>query len=271
MLQSASPSRGDPIVVHPDHLLHVATALLAAAGLREHDAALVADSLVYAEMRGRFGIGACAVRNSNHCGAMAYYTQMAAAQAMIGVAASNANPTVAPWGGKDPVLGTNPISVAVPTPGETPFLLDMSTSAAARGKIILAASAGERIPQGWALDRAGRPTQDPSDALQGVLLPAAGPKGYGLALLVDVMCGVLSGSAFGLRVGALYDEFTRPQRSGHFVKTSTPAEGFDEVLVPGEPEARAEARAKQEGIRLPASVHSELAALARRLGLECGI
>lgn len=238
------------------------------------------------------GIGACAVRNSNHCGALAYYTQLAVAQRMIGLAATNANANVAPWGAREAVLGTNPISAAVPTPGETPFVLDMSTSSIARGKIILAAKIGEPIPEGWALDAEGRPTRDAQAALRGVLLPAAGPKGYGLAVLVDILSGVLAGSAFGRQIGALYDELGRPQRVGHFMmaidigrfvevpvfleamgaliadlKSSAPAEGFGEILLPGEPEARAEARARREGVIIPAAVYQELQDLGRRFNV----
>lgn len=238
------------------------------------------------------GLGACAVRHSNHCGALAYYTQRAAAQGMIGFAATNANVNVAPWGGREAVLGTNPISAAVPTPGEVPFVLDMSTSAIARGKIIMAAKVGTPIPEGWALDGEGRPTRDAQAALRGVLLPAAGPKGYGLAVLVDVLCGVLAGSAFGRQIGALYDELDRPQRVGHFMmaidigrfvelpafleamgaliaglKASAPAEGFEEVLLPGEPEARAEARARRAGVLIPTAVYQELQDVGRRLNV----
>jgi LDH2 family malate/lactate/ureidoglycolate dehydrogenase len=245
------------------------------------------------ELARSMGVGACAVRNSNHCGALAYYTLQAATQAMIGLAATNANATMAPWGAREPVLGTNPISAAVPTAGDIPFVLDMSTSAVARGKIILAARSGTPIPEGWALDPQGKPTQDPHAALRGVLLPAAGPKGYGLALLVDVLCGVLAGAAFGREIGALYDELNRPQRLGHFmaaidighfievpvflaamdaliadIKSAQPADGFTEVLLPGELEARAEARAGREGVLIPATVYQELVDLGHRFGVE---
>jgi LDH2 family malate/lactate/ureidoglycolate dehydrogenase len=348
---SLTPAEG----IRPDDLRRFITDIMTAAGLLPGDAAIVADSLVAAEMRGlashgvarvpiyvqrlemglvnprpqmRYlredgatalldadngpgqpaaasamaeamalagtaGIGACAVRNSNHCGALAYYTQQAVGQSMIGFAATSANANVAPWGAREAVLGTNPISAAVPTPGEVPFVLDMSTSAVARGKIIMAAKVGTPIPEGWALDADGRPTRDAQAALRGVLLPAAGPKGYGLAVLVDVLCGVLAGSAFGRQIGALYDELDRPQRAGHFmmaidisrfvevpafleamgaliadVKSAAPAEGFDEVLLPGEPEARAEARARREGVHIPAAVYQELQDLGRRFNIR---
>lgn len=244
------------------------------------------------ELAARHGIGACAVRNSNHCGAMAYYVQMAIERRMMGLAMSNANRTMPPWGGREALLGTNPISIGLPTPGEVPFLLDMATSAAARGKILLAAKQGTLIPHGWALDSSGRPTRDPKAALAGLLLPMAGPKGYGLALWVDVLCGVLAGSGFGRHIGALFEELDRPQRVGHFmmaldigrfldwadyeramgellgqIKSTPPAEGFDEVLVPGEPEARSARRAQKEGIELPAEVCEELVRLAEELGV----
>ncbi|MDR7419713.1 MAG: Ldh family oxidoreductase [Armatimonadota bacterium] len=241
----------------------------------------------------RHGVGACAVRESNHCGAMAYYTEMATAVGMIGVAATSANPTVVPWGGRATRLGTNPISVAAPTPGDVPFVLDAATSAVARGKVILAAKDGTPIPEGWAVDAEGRPTTDPRAALEGALLPMAGPKGYGLALAVDVLCGVLAGGAFGRGIGALYNEFDRAQRSGHFflaldvarfvapetfaggmarmiadLKATPPAAGFREVLLPGEPEAAAERQARETGVALPAAVVQELEDLSQRLGVS---
>ena len=245
------------------------------------------------ELAARYGLGACAVRNSNHCGALAYYARMAVDARMMGLATSNANPTMPPWGGREPVLGTNPIAIGVPMADHAPFLLDMATSAAARGKIILAAKTGEPIPPGWALDRDGRPTQDPHAALAGMVLPMAGPKGYGLALWIDILCGVLAGSAFARHVGALYDQLDRPQGVGHFMlaidiarfvewprfersmrelveqlKSTPPAEGFSEVLLPGEPEALAQARSAREGIALTPEVYQELRSLADELGVR---
>ena len=244
------------------------------------------------ELATRYGLGACAVRNSNHCGALGYYARIAVEARMVGLATSNANPTMPPWGGREPTLGTNPIAIGVPVPGRPPFLLDMATSAAARGKIILAAKRGHPIPAGWALDRDGRPTQDPQAALDGMLLPMAGPKGYGLALWIDILCGVLAGSAFARHVGALYTQLDRPQRVGHFmlaidiarfvdwphyesavrelveqVKATPPAEGFSEVLLPGEPEAAAYERSEREGIALTPELDEELRSLAEELGV----
>jgi LDH2 family malate/lactate/ureidoglycolate dehydrogenase len=135
------------------------------------------------------GVGFVAVRNANHFGIAAYYTMMALPHRMIGIAATNAAPSMAAWGGTTPVLGTNPISVAIPTGQDVDIVLDMASSVVARGKIRAAATKGERIPLGWALDAEGRPTEDPQAALKGTLLPIGGPKGYGLALVVDVLAG----------------------------------------------------------------------------------
>ena len=143
-----------------------------------------------------FGIGLTLVRNTNNLGFLAFYTLHAAAQGFVGMTMANANAAISPWGGAEAFFGTNPLSIAVPGEG-TPIALDMSSSVVARGKIRKAHRQGEPIPLGWALDESGTPTTDPSAALKGTLLPIGGPKGYGLALMVDVLAGMLSGAAFG--------------------------------------------------------------------------
>ena len=158
------------------------------------------------------GAGLVGVRNSNHFGAAAHYAMAAAREGMIGLAMSNIGPTMAPWGGITPCYGNNPISYAVPT-GEAAIVLDMATSVVSRGRISAAAARGETIPLGWACDREGRPTQDPNLALEGLLLPVGGYKGYGIALLIDILSGVLTGGAFGQGVGNL-EPFGEPGRVG---------------------------------------------------------
>jgi LDH2 family malate/lactate/ureidoglycolate dehydrogenase len=151
------------------------------------------------------GVGFVAVRNANHFGIAAYYTMMALPHRMIGIAATNAAPSLAAWGGTTPVLGTNPISVAIPTGQDVDIVLDMASSVVARGKIRAAATKGERIPLGWALDAEERPTEDPRAALKGTLLPIGGPKGYGLALVVDALAGVLTGLDYSVYLALLHD------------------------------------------------------------------
>ncbi|MCL4515518.1 MAG: Ldh family oxidoreductase [Firmicutes bacterium] len=242
------------------------------------------------------GLGACGVRNSTHCGALAYYTLRAVEHGMIGLAMTNANSVMAPWGGREPVLGTNPISVAAPVGHGEPYVMDMATSAVARGKIMIYAKKGARIPLGWGMNEEGEPTEDPNEALKGAMMPMAGPKGYALSLLVDILSGVLTGSAFGKGIGALYDDFSKPQRSGHFflaidighlmppelfqprmdeivgqIKTSKPARGVEQVLIPGEPEFAAERKRRREGIELVPKVREELLALKEELGVAAEI
>lgn len=159
------------------------------------------------------GAGTVAVRNANHFGVAAYYAMRALPHRMIGMVASNAAPSMAAWGGAAPVLGTNPICIAIPTGLDVDIVLDMASSQVARGKIRLAAVKGEPIPPGWALDADGRPTQDPQEALKGTLMPMGGPKGYGLALVVDVLAGVMTGADFSVRMASVHD-LERPSSVG---------------------------------------------------------
>ncbi|HHY47399.1 MAG TPA: Ldh family oxidoreductase, partial [Firmicutes bacterium] len=162
------------------------------------------------------GVGVVVVRNSNHFGAAGYFALMAASRNLIGVALSNANPTMAPWGGSRLLLGTNPIAIAVPTGDECPFVLDLACSTVSRGRIIEAARLGRPIPPGWALDKNGNPTTDPQEALRGQMAPLGGVKGSGLAEAVDILSGVLSGARFLSSVGPLYQDLDKPQGVGHF-------------------------------------------------------
>lgn len=138
--------------------------------------------------------------HSNHFGAASYYCKMAARRQMVGMAFTNTPPGIPPWGGRRPYFGTNPIAFAFPT-DKYPVVVDMSSSTVARGNIILAAKEGRDIPPGWTIDAEGRPTTDPKKALEGVVLPVGGAKGYALALAVEVMSGIISGSAYGPEVG----------------------------------------------------------------------
>lgn len=238
------------------------------------------------------GVGLVGIRNSTHFGAAAFFTMMALKKEMIGVAISNASATMAPWGGRSPYFGTNPISVAVPAGKELPIVLDMAASVAALGKIILAAKKGESVPAGWAIDSDGEVTTDASKALKGALLPFGGPKGSGIALLIDVLAGVLTGAAFGPHVGDFYKNMEHPQGVGQMlgaidiswfsdvdefknrmdrmiqeIKSVPPAKGVDEVLLPGEIETRTQQQREVEGIPLTPDVINDL----YRLGLEYGV
>ncbi|PRZ11756.1 LDH2 family malate/lactate/ureidoglycolate dehydrogenase [Nesterenkonia sandarakina] len=222
-----------------------------------------------------------AVRGSNHYGSGAYFARQAAAFDAAIFLYGNAPATMAAFGGRDRFLGTNPYTFAVPAGDREPMVLDMATSVVARGKIISAAQSGDTIPEGWAVDPNGMPTTDADAALAGSVLPFGGPKGYGIALVVEVMAAMFSGANSGPEIGDLYEDLDRPQGVGAFftlydidafvpvkqfaermellysaIKDSGPADG--EVLLPGELEERAARRHLQEGILLPPAVVAQL-------------
>jgi len=170
-----------------------------------------------------------AVRNSNHFGAAAYYSEMAARNNMIGFSFTiGAINHMTPWGGAEAVLGNNPFAVAFPTPGAFPIVLDMACSIAARGKIIVAAKEGTPIPAEWATGPDGLPTTDAVEALKGFVVPVGGPKGYALTLIVGLLSTMLSGAFFGRDVGDLYEKTTTAQNSGHLFGV-LPVDAFDDV------------------------------------------
>ena len=239
-----------------------------------------------------FGIGIVSVRRSTHFGMAASYVLQALDAGLIALVFSNASPAMPPWGARTALLGTNPFAAGAPAGRHPPFLLDMSPAVAARGKIRRAERRGESIPLGYALDAAGRPTTDPKAALGGVVLPIGGYKGSGLAMLMDIFGGVISGANFGGDVGDQYKTYDRPQDVGHFFLAMRPdlfvpedeyrsrmdtliervhaaptAEGVDEVLIPGEPELRYEAKRRRTGIPYSAG---EVAAL-RDEALKAGV
>src|SRR5918994_872183 len=232
------------------------------------------------------------VRRSNHYGAGAYYVQRAVARDVVAFAYSNAPPTMAPWGGVDPYVGTNPYTYGVPAGEHRPIIVDMATSIVARGKIILAAERDEPIPEGWAVDQQGNPTTDAREALEGSVLPFGGPKGYAISLMIDIMAGALTGAGFGPRINSLYDNFDEPQNVGAFfqlvdighftdpatfkarvdrmieeIKSSRKAEGTQELFLPGEIEYRTEQERKASGIPVGAETVAEL----REVGRSCGV
>ncbi len=218
------------------------------------------------------GLGAVTAYNCHHFGAASFYPVRAVPHGMVGLTMCNAGANVAPYGGIRPLHGTNPIAYAVPAGEEAPIVLDIATSAAAHGQIAKAARRNQPIPLGWALDAKGRPTTDPTEGR--ILLPFGGHKGYGLGLLVDVLTAALAGSEIGRSV----DQRNTTAESGgqsllmlavdvaHFVQPETftarvddlirqahatpAAEGFAEVLVPGDLEQRQEEVRRREGIPL---------------------
>lgn len=241
------------------------------------------------------GVGLCTVRNSCHFGAAGYYAWLAAREGLIGLSMANDVPTVAAPGSRGPVTGSNPFSYAVPAGRYPPLLLDMSIATVALGKVFAARDKGEPIPANWIVDGNGQPTTDASGLPgRGALMPAAGHKGYGLALLIETLAGLLSGAGFTSRVGSwLWDDGTKPTHHGaafiaidinafmpsaEFLKrvetlieeihTAPRADGVDRLYMPGEMEWERYERALKQGIPLPDDVLGALRTAAELVGLD---
>jgi LDH2 family malate/lactate/ureidoglycolate dehydrogenase len=253
------------------------------------------------------GSGWVSVRNTNHYGIAGYYVLEALKRDLIGWSMTNTTAIVTPLWGAERMLGTNPIAIAFPGLEEPPIVIDMATSATAYGKIEIAKRAGKPIPAGWAIDRNGLPTTDPAAMIDGgAQLPLGsdrergGHKGYGLAVMVDVLCAVLSGANWGpfappfalqqeiparsvgkgighffgaLRIDAFIDKEEFKRQIDDFVRTlrkTRPAPGTSGPLIPGDPERDAEAIRRREGIPLVAPVVEELRDISRQTGIPLG-
>ena len=233
------------------------------------------------------GIGAAFARASNHFGPIAPYALLAAEQGFATFIASNATTTIAPWGGKDTRLGNNPLGIGVPDPGGDPVILDMALSVAARARIRSLAARGAPLPEGWAADAEGRPTTDARAALAGFLLPVGGHKGYGLAVMVDLLAGLLSGAAYLTHVSAWDKQPEKAQDLGHvfiaidatklappdvlrarmadfaaIIHATPPADPARPVLLPGERELALLHRQRRDGVRVAAADLDKLRELA---------
>lgn len=240
----------------------------------------------------KMGIAAVAVCNSNHFGCASYYCQLGFEKNIGSIITTNSPPGIPPWGGKQAFFGTNPIAFGFPVQGAENVIIDMSSSVAARGKIIQAARTGEPIPEGWAIDEKGQPTTDAAAALKGAVLPAGGVKGYGLALAVEILSAVLTGAAYGPYVQSIYSDEEGPANIGHCfilldieafkpvphfsqvlktllddVKSSPKADGTDAILYPGERRAAFFRNNLLNGIKLS----SETIASLRVLSSEHGV
>jgi LDH2 family malate/lactate/ureidoglycolate dehydrogenase len=241
---------------------------------------------------GRFGIGAVAVRNAFHLGAAGRYARAMARADCVGIVMSNTRPLMPAPGGAERVVGNNPLAIALPSAGEAPTEVDMAMSASAMGRIRIAAAAGREIPADWATDADGVPTRDPAAAIAGMLLPAAGPKGFGLAFMIDLLCGGLSAGGTGARVQPLYGDIAEPYNCAHFliaihvphfrdieefksvadalaeqVRGSRRAPGIERIFSPGELSWSRRAESKGQ-CRIGRPLLKELIDLASSLGAE---
>jgi LDH2 family malate/lactate/ureidoglycolate dehydrogenase len=235
-----------------------------------------------------YGSAWISVRNSNHNGRCGYWASKIANAGMVGIAMTNTSPVMVAYGSSESTLGTNPIAISVPSSSGNTISLDMSTSHQARGKITLAHKKGESIPKGWAVDAQGLPTTDPSDALAGSLLPMGGHKGSGLAIMIDILSGVMSGSLFGSYIPRFYDD-ALPQQIGHLfvamdistmmpldeftdrisqkeneTRNSKPAPGREQVYMPGDLEQKKYMENRKAGVPIPEEILLELKHLAAK-------
>jgi LDH2 family malate/lactate/ureidoglycolate dehydrogenase len=246
-----------------------------------------------------FGMASITVKNSNHFGIAGYYSMMALEQNMIGVCMTNSQSWIVPTFGKKPILGTNPISVAVPSLHEYPYVLDMATSAVSYGKVEIARKKNIEIPDGWAINEEGNATVNPNEIVprkKGALLPLGGTeitsgyKGYGLAMLVEILCSALSGGAFSTEIGA--PNSSEPAGVSHFfmamklnsfrpildfktqmdamiqeIKNTPKAGNNENIYIAGEKEFELEKYNLKNGIPLIQPVYEEMIADGKRVGL----
>ena len=238
----------------------------------------------------KYGIALTLVRNTNNISFLGYYSNLATQEGLIGFIGCNAASSMAPWGSSEAFVGTNPISISIPVKKKKSIILDMSSSVVARGKIRKASRNKEKIPLGWAIDEEGSPTTDPDEALKGTVLPIGGPKGSALAIVIDIIAGMLSGSRFGPEVKTFHklkgatgvgvfcmaidinqfielelfyskiDEYIRSIKNLKKVKNTS------EIYLPGEIEFIREQKSHEEGIDLDSKVMKNLNDILEELG-----
>jgi LDH2 family malate/lactate/ureidoglycolate dehydrogenase len=232
------------------------------------------------------------VRGSNHCGAMDYFAAMALEHDMIGLFTSNALPTMAAWGGKQKIVGINPLGIAIPGGEQGPFLLDFAFGQTAHGKIRVYAQQGEPIPPHWAFDSEGRPTTDATAALAGLIQPIGAHKGVGLGMAMGMLASLLSGAAYGSELGNMVDGATagcdghlalaidvaafteitqfkaRVDEILHEMRNSERAPGVERLYTPGEIEAELETAYRRDGIPLNTATLRGILDSAQRLNAD---
>ena len=236
------------------------------------------------------GAGVVGARNSSHCGAMAYFVELAVKEAMIGIAFTHTDPIMAPTGMKRNFLGSNPIAFAAPGGSGPPLVVDMATTNVALGKVIIAKQEGKSIPPDWGVDAEGKATTDPNQVTG--LAPMGGAKGYALAAMIEVLCAHLMGVPFGTHVTKMYGELEKPRNLGHFmlaidiarftdpasfrsqidllireVHAEPPVDSARPPLAPGEPERLTTEKRRKTGVPLGDGVLADLNKLAQELGI----
>ncbi len=214
------------------------------------------------------GVSFVAITNSNHFGMAAYHVEAIAGVGLVGLAFSNSPAAMPAWGGKRPLFGTNPIAATFPRRTHPPLVIDLSLSAAARGRIMMAAREGRPIPEGWALDSEGRPTTDAKAALDGSMLPAGGVKGAMLALTVELLVCALTGAAFGFESDSFFTEDGRPTRIGQAFLAIDPAALAGQEVFYERVETLIQAMTDDPGVRLPGDRRRQIRETAERDGVH---
>jgi ureidoglycolate dehydrogenase (NAD+) len=240
------------------------------------------------EMAKESGAGIVGVGHSSHCGAVGLYTRMAAKEHLVGVAMTHSSSVVVPHGGRDKYFGTNPLSIAFPRANGEPVCLDMATSQVAWNKVLNARIENERLDEGIAVDAQGNPTTDPHLARAGIPLggPIYGYKGYGLAFMIDLLCGAMNGMTYGRHINSMYEDLENPRKIGHLMIAIDPTRfaGADtleatvdavvkdlktqgDILFPGEPELIEQEKRAQAGIPIDDAALADMHAWSKKLGV----
>jgi ureidoglycolate dehydrogenase (NAD+) len=240
------------------------------------------------EMAKENGAGIVGVGHSSHCGAMGLYTRMAAREHLVGIAFTHSSSVVVPHGGREKYFGTNPLSIAFPRARGEPVCLDMATSQVAWNKVLNARIEGYELDPGVAADAEGNPTTDAHKARAAIPLggPIYGYKGYGLAFMIDLLCGAMNGMTFGPRINSMYEELDKPRKIGHLVIALDPGrfagassleatvdavvgdlKSRGEILFPGEPELIEQEKRMADGIPVDEAALADMKAWAGKLGV----
>jgi len=233
------------------------------------------------------GIGLVGIRNLRHSGMLANYVLKIVDEKLFGLVIANSSPNVALHGFKKPVLGTNPLAVGFPVDGSTPIILDMSTSVVARGKLLIAHKRGEKIPRGWAIDDRGEETTDANEAIRGSLLPIGGYKGLGLAMVIDIICGIVLGGKYGLNIerswfsqggfvvlvsrldlAKSYDDYAQKLKEYMSKIKATPVSEGTRIMFPNEREQKFTNKRIKEGIPIEDETFKGFIRLAKKYGIE---
>ena len=243
-----------------------ATCIVDAQGGLAYEAAAVAVREAIARAK-RYGVAFAGVTNSHHFGAAGYHLAPVAEAGLIGLAFTNSPPAINAWGGKRPFYGTNPIAAIFPRRGAPPLVIDLSLTEVVRGKIMLHAKEARPIPPGWALDRDGNPTTDPQAALTGSLAAIGGMKGTMLALIVELLCCAVTGTAFSFENDSYFEPGNKP-RIGHAVLVIDPdaLAGSDSYF--SRLEIMIARMLEEDGVRLPGARRQQAASGAREQGIE---